>query len=117
MGIEFVVYNQASGKTFICESVKWLRDDAPHELFYGNINAMKEMMTTEDIRHYMEDIKRYLDALMFKEADLSDEDDYDKWISSNDKEWIEDWMYGKLTNFVNILQQACELGLVARWSY
>lgn len=116
MGIEFVVYNQASGQTVICESVKWLRDNAPHELFYGNKHAMKELMSTDDIQHYMEDMKQYLDALTFKAADSSNEDDYNKWVSRNGEHWIDDWVYGKLASFADILTQACELGLVARWS-
>jgi 5-methylcytosine-specific restriction endonuclease McrBC GTP-binding regulatory subunit McrB len=116
MGIDFVVYNEVSGKTVFCESVKWLRDSAPRELFYGNNHTMKEVMTTDDLRLYFQDIKRYTNALQFQKADPNDEDDWDKWVSKDREHSIEDWLWQKLVSFQNILKQAIELGLVARWS-
>jgi hypothetical protein len=116
MGIELVAID-SHGKAIFCESVKWLRDEAPHELFYGNLHAMKDKMMPSDVRSYRDDIDSYLAKLHFQEANPEDEDDYNKWITDDKKEWIDDWLYWRLKDFSGILSNCCEKGLSAYWSY
>lgn len=115
MGIDFVAFDE-SGKTHFCESVKWLRDDAPYELFYRNKHAMKEIMNTEDIGLYSKDIESYLNLMHFVAATPEERETYSEWVSDTEEKELSDWMYHRLREFCRLLQTCYETGLSARWS-
>lgn len=120
MGIDFVAYD-ASGATVFCESVKWLRDEAPHELFYGSQYAMKEVLMKSDITGYRNQIRDFLDGLRFIQANPEVEEIYDEWYDKwesvdGDEISIEDWLYWKLRELQGTLTKCVELDLSVRWS-
>lgn len=119
MGLDFVAFDE-SGETVLCESVTWMRDYAPTELFYGNKFAMKSVLTTEDITGYWKDFHDYLKSYTYIPA--SPEDDtsveaYDRWISADDKDSIDDRIFQKLMDFQGLLYKCVDLKLSGKWSF
>lgn len=116
MGIDLVTID-SSGNLGFAFACKWLRDDAPRELFWeSEYGAGKREMTLDDLKTYQQEFKTYIQNLHFQAANPDDEEDYDKWISFDGQKSI-DWdIYNCIEGFIYFLQGCINKGYSAYWS-
>ena len=120
MGFHFIAFDGNTGQVWFSESVPWLRDEMPPELFHGNLTTMKDVLSPNDICEYWKDITAYLDKLDYCPAQSGETETYnewyDKWVSKDKSYSLDDCFYKKLQGFSELLRKCIDMRLSARWS-
>lgn len=119
MGIEFLACN-SNGDIVISYSVKWLRDDAPHALFW-HADVHKFILQKSDLIAYEETLRNYIQDLVFvkgnPDADDEDPEAYNRWKSPDGTKEIDDSIYERVVFFIDILEECVKNNWTAYWSY
>lgn len=120
MGIDFIA-TDLSGNSVFGHTAKFIFNDCPDIVSWASPLAGKTNFTPEDIQKYLVSFQDFEKKLVYKPADPEDEDDYDKWVFTDENDQqngycLDYWTHQKVLFFIGTLEICVKRGLGGYWS-